>query len=437
MAITISGAAKNSPAQKLNIEPGCKLVSVNAKIVNDLLDYGFYTAADRLELVIENRQGNMRVCIVEKGEYDELGFESESFLMDKQHSCRNKCIFCFIDQMPKGLRDTLYFKDDDERLSFLFGNYITLTNLGDAEIERIIEMKISPVNISVHTTNEELRCRMMGNRCAGEKLQYLYRLAEGGVDINCQIVLCKGINDGEELKSSLQRLAGLYPSVRSVACVPAGLTAHRQGLAELIPYDKASASEVLDIIDDVNAACREEHGVGLVYPADELLLLAERSIPPLGYYDELLQLENGVGMLALFEDEFMAVFEDAEQTSRQVFATAVTGELAAPAISRLVELAKKKAPNTDCKVISVKNEFFGGNVTVAGLLTAKDIHKQLKNSELFGDILITGCMLRSERDMFLDSVTVGELAEMLGRKIKTIDSGIQLAQLLLGIENEN
>lgn len=303
MAIAITKVKEGSPAARLGIRPGMRLLAVNGHDIRDVLDYGFYTTAPALRLELSGPDGR---CTLEarKEEYEELGIESESFLMDKQHSCANKCIFCFIDQLPRGLRDTLYFKDDDERLSFLFGNYITLTNLGDEEIGRIIEMKVSPVNISVHTTDPDLRCRMMNNRFAGDKLRYLYRLAEAGTEINCQIVLCPGWNDGRALEQTLADLTALYPSVRSIACVPVGLTAYREGLEPLHCFDRDSAAAVLDCVGRANARCKAAFGVNLVYPADEFFLTAGRPIPPIAYYDELLQLENGVGMLAELFDEF-------------------------------------------------------------------------------------------------------------------------------------
>jgi putative radical SAM enzyme (TIGR03279 family) len=432
MAIIISGAEPGSAAEKLNIPPGFRLISINGREVNDLLDYGFYSSDGLLRLEIAPPDGAAAEYTVEKCEGEELGFRSGSFLMDRQKGCRNRCVFCFIDQMPPGMRESLYFKDDDERLSFLFGNYITLTNLGEAEIERIIEMKISPVNISVHTTNPELRRRMMGSGEAGAALKRLYRLAEAGVEINCQIVLCRGLNDGAELEATLRRLCGLWPSVRSVACVPAGLTAHRRGLPELVSYDGNSAAGALDIIDGFNAACRSRLGAGVVYPADELLLLAGRDIPPLDYYDELLQLENGVGMTALFEEEFSGELARLGPQKAGRRSTAVTGELAAPFIARMARRAEDFAPGLSCEVVAVKNEFFGGNVSVSGLVTARDITNQLKGRDIGPEIMIPENMLRREGDMFLDGVTVGQLSETLGCGIKVIGGGADLARALIG-----
>lgn len=431
MAVLISGVEKNSIAFDAGIKKGDTLVSVDGHEINDLLDYGFYTKTDKLSLLIKLKKGGEELIDVEKDEDEELGLLFQSFLMDEQHSCQNDCIFCFINQLPKGLRETLYFKDDDERLSFLFGNYITLTNMSDEEIERIIEMKISPINISVHTTNEKLRCEMMHNRFAGEKLKYLYRLAEAGVEINCQIVLCRGVNDGDELRATLDKLTSLYPSVRSIACVPAGLTAHREGLPKLTPYDGEAAKEVLSIIDDYNSINKEKYGVNLVYPADEFLLLAGREIPSAEYYDDFLQIENGVGMLRKFTDEFNSEAEKLELNEAEKTIGIATGEAAAGTISALVESLKTKRPKLSCTVHTIKNEFFGGNVIVSGLVTATDIIKQLKSKGLHGDkLLIPRDMLRREGDMFLDSITLDELEKSLNIVVEPICGGEELVWAL-------
>lgn len=435
MAVKITGIDKNSIAESVGIKSGDLLVSVNGHEIKDLLDYGFYTASEKVTLKVLLQNGEKELFDIEKDEDEELGLEFESFLMDDQHSCQNDCIFCFINQLPKGLRETLYFKDDDERLSFLFGNYITLTNLSDSEIERIIEMKISPVNISVHTTNPALRCEMMHNRFAGEKLKYLYRLAEVGTEINCQIVLCRGVNDGRELERSLEKLCSLYPSVRSIACVPAGLTAYRQGLPKIEVYDKNSAQEVLDIITDFNKINKEKYGVNLVYPSDEFFLLAGRDIPNAEYYDDFLQIENGVGMLRQFTDDFKYEIDDAQTTDEEITLELVTGEAAGKAIDTLVEYAKTKAPNLRCGVHIIKNVFFGGNVIVTGLVTASDIIKQLSKKELLGKtLLIPRDMLRSEGDMFLDSITLDELSKKLKMELKVTGGGDELARALLNKE---
>lgn len=432
MAIIIRSAAEGSPAQKLHIPSGSRLLSVNGHDIRDMLDYGFYTAASKLELAVQLPDDEVRTYTVHKREDEELGLESDTFLMDSEQRCANKCIFCFIDQLPQGLRDTLYFKDDDERLSFLFGNYITLTNLTDGDVQRIIDMRISPVNISVHTTNPQLRCEMMGNRFAGDKLRYLYRLAEAGTEINCQIVLCRGVNDGEELRRTLTSLTGLYPSVRSVAVVPVGLTRYRQGLPHLEPYDAEGARGVLDILDGFYADCRAKYGVGLVYPADEWLLMAGRDIPGIEYYDDLNQLENGVGMLALTRDEFDGELAGIVPTQKEIEYTIVTGEMAAPGIRALVVKAKAKAPGLRCDVIAIRNDFFGGNVAVSGLVVAADIRAQIKKGAIRGAALIPPNMLRREGDMFLDSVTVPQLAAALDCPILVTQDGAELAQVLTG-----
>ncbi|MEG0750885.1 MAG: DUF512 domain-containing protein [Oscillospiraceae bacterium] len=432
--VAITRVMCGSPAARYGITAGAQLVSVNGHEINDVLDYGFYTTVSSLLVVVRDPEsGYERTLKISKGEYDELGLESESFLMDKQHRCENNCVFCFIDQLPQGLRESLYFKDDDERLSYLFGNYVTLTNLSDIEVERIIEMKISPVNISVHTTNPELRCKLMGNRFAGEKLRHLYHLAQAGTPINCQIVLCRGLNDGEELRSTLLDLVALMPAVQSVACVPVGLTSHREGLYSLERFDVRSAADVLDIIDEVNQVCSREHGCKIVYPGDELFLLAGRAIPDVDYYGELLQIENGVGMLSLFTDEFLTSLECAETVVHSRRCALVTGEAAAPSIRELVAKAADKLPEIHCDVFAIKNNFFGGCVSVAGLVTATDIIKQLKGKlDTFDIALIPETMLRSEGDMFLDSVTLDELATALGIEIRVTTNGVDLVDALTG-----
>ena len=448
MAVIITGALPHSAAQKLNIAPGSRLVAVNGHATNDLLDYGFYTAACELRLEIEDPAGEIQTYFVQKQESEELGFVSQSFLMDSQRGCRNHCIFCFIDQLPPGLRETLYFKDDDERLSFLYGNYITLTNLSDADVERIIAMRIAPMNISVHTTDPALRCRMMGNPKAGEALRHLYRLAGAGIALNAQIVLCRGLNDGPMLEATLTKLESLWPALRSVACVPVGLTGHRGGLTPLEPYDAQSAREVLEIIDRHQATCRARHGVGLIYPADEWLCLAGRPIPPPEFYDGYPQLENGVGMLAAFREEFLDELNALDPIQSPPWrgcpaglgalapprgtdgVVLITGTLAAPFMRGLICEAQKKHPRIACDVIEVENRFFGGRVSVSGLLTAADILARLETAPAGGYLLLPRNVLRREGDMLLDSVTVEKLAERAGRPVHIVDGGAELANVL-------
>ncbi len=432
MPVVITNIQPGSPADRLGIRPGARLLRINGHEIHDVLDYGFYAAATHLAVEIEHADGRTETFDVFKTTHDELGLESDSFLMDSQHRCRNNCVFCFIDQLPAGLRESLYFKDDDERLSFLFGNYITLTNLTDHEIDRIIEMKISPVNISVHTTDPALRCAMMGSRFAGEKLAYLRRLAAADTAINCQIVLVPGMNDGAALEHTLADLCGLYPAVRSVACVPVGLTAHRAGLPVLEPFDGAGAGAVLDTIDACNARMQREHSVNLAYASDEFYLLAGHAIPPVDYYGELYQIENGVGMLAVLADEFdgALALEEPDDTPRRC--RIATGEAAYGAMCGLVERAKRVLTGLDCIVTSIRNDFFGGNVSVAGLVTATDIIAQLGGFDDTGRLLIPCDMLRAEGDLFLDSISVDALSQKLGREVRVVNDGADLLDALCG-----
>lgn len=312
MAVKVTGVQKGTPAQKLGLS-GCTLLSIDGNEINDMLDYEFYSQGPVLELAVV-RGARLEYVRAEKEEYAPLGCEFESYLIDKKHSCKNKCMFCFIDQMPKGMRETLYFKDDDERLSFLFGNYITLTNLNEHEVQRIIRMHISPINISVHTMDPQLRVKMMKNKHAGEVLAYLPRFAAAGIEMNCQLVLCRGINDGDALRFTLRELGGLYPAVKSIAAVPSGLTKYREGLYPLQPYDRQTACGVLDILEEFGQSWHRAHGVRLIYPGDEWFLLAGRPIPPEEYYDGYPQLENGVGMWRLLLDDFLTALPGQKRT---------------------------------------------------------------------------------------------------------------------------
>lgn len=435
MSVMISGVEKGSLAKKAGILPGEELVSINGNEILDVLDYRFYMTEERLSVLIRDRDGKPRKISIRKDEYDDIGLEFETYLMDKQQSCRNQCIFCFIDQMPPGMRESLYFKDDDARMSFLFGNYITLTNLTDRDVERIIKMHISPVNISVHTTNPELRCKMMKNRFAGESLRHMYRLAQAGIGINCQLVLCPGINDGEELKKSLEDLENLYPSVQSIACVPVGLTDYREGLYPLEPYTPQSAAEVIRVIDEFSDRTQAEHGVRLCYPADEFFLTAGIPIPDGEYYGDFNQLENGVGMLATMRDEFAAALklvEDEPCKDRKI--SIATGVAASDFIRGLVDEAGKKWHNLDCTVYAVKNDFFGHKITVTGLLTGRDLIAQLKDRDLGETLLLSSSMLRQNTDVFLDDVTVPELEKALGVRVRvTENDGYDFLDALLGV----
>lgn len=411
--VEIKSVIKKSPADKAGLKGGDLLLKVNSHEINDFLDYQFYTQESRLTIEYE-RKGSVKSVLVKKDEYDDLGLEFETYLMDKEKRCKNKCIFCFIDQNPEGMRESIYFKDDDSRLGFLFGNYITLTNLSERDVERIIEMHISPVNISVHTMNKDLRVKMMKNKNAGECLDIIKHLAENGIEINTQLVLCPEINDGEELKYSLQKLSELYPGVQSIAAVPVGVTKHREGLFEMPEYTKETASEVIDIITSFGDSFKEKHGTRLCYAADEFYLKAERELPNADYYENYCQLENGVGMWTSFKDEFMSGLYDMEEADEERKLSVATGEAAFPLIKELCDEVTKKYPNTKINVYKIENDFFGHSVTVAGLVTGKDLINQLKGKELFEKLIIPDVMLRSEGDLFLDNVSVEDTEEALG-----------------------
>lgn len=419
MAVRIQSVDPGSTAEALGLAPGDELLSVDGNPINDMLDYQFYTdsAAFRLTAV---RAGLEQAFPVQKQERQPFGCNFATYLADKQHSCENHCMFCFIDQLPPGMRESLYFKDDDERLSFLFGNYITLTNMGDHEIERIIKMHISPVNISVHTTNSELRVRMLANKKGGESLRHLRTLAAAGVTLNCQLVLCRGVNDGDELRRTLTDLLALGDSIQSIAAVPAGLTDYREHLYKLTPYDAVSSAAVLDILEEYGDRCKAERGSRIVYPSDEWYLNAGRPIPPDEFYEDYAQLENGVGMWRNFAVEFLAELDKPHRLYGQKQIDLVTGTLAAPLIQAMADELQRQYPMVQITVHPIRNDFFGGNVSVAGLVTATDIIAQCAGKLQSKTLGVPEMMLRSEKDLFLDSVSVQELAQRLGVKVVLI-----------------
>ena len=433
MAVKISGIEENSIAMKKKISAGDELIKINGNEINDVLDYRFYINEKKLVLSLKTAEGKFRAVTVHKDEFDDLGLEFETYLMDKQQHCKNKCIFCFIDQLPEGLRESLYFKDDDSRLSFLFGNYITLTNMNDADIDRIIKMHISPVNISVQTMNPELRVKMMLNPKAGESLKYIKRLADAGIAINTQLVLCPGINDGKELEFSLKELFKLYPSVQSIAAVPVGLSDHRKGLYPLEPYTPETAGAVIDMIDRLNSEFEKEHGEIIAYAADEFYLKAGREMPAPDYYNGYPQLENGVGMWALLEDEFDEALAEISVTELKRKATVVTGVAAFPLIKKLAEKAMQKINGLEVSVIEAKNRLFGEMITVSGLLCGRDIIDAVSGADLGEELIIPPNCLRSEGDMLLDDMTVSELSETLKVKVTANGpSGGDLLKAMLG-----
>ena len=433
MSVNVKSVVKNSPAEKVGVASGDVLTHINSNEIMDVLDYSFYERDENITLSVL-RDGEMLSLETQKFEGEPLGLEFETYLMDEQRSCRNKCVFCFIDQLPKGMRDSLYFKDDDSRMSFLFGNYITLTNITDHEVDRIIKMHISPVNISVHTTNPELRCKMMNNRFAGESLKVLWRLCEAGININCQLVMCPGYNDGEELEKTLRDLCK-WENIKSIALVPVGLTGHREGLAELHPFDKSGALSVIKTAEKFGDQTLNTFGTRRVFAADEFYLIAELPIPAPEFYEEFAQLENGVGLWALTKSDAEDELEVAKKFmpfKRKI--SVVTGEAAYPLIKELVDRTKDKWHNLSCEVYAIKNEFFGGYINVTGLVTGTDIINQLKGKDLGSEVIIPDVMLRHENDMFLDSVTLDELQAKLGTKVRVIRTdGAALIDAIINI----
>ena len=433
MAVHISGVEKGSVCEK-KIHGGETLIAVNGNPIQDVLDYRFYTSEEKLRLRIETATGRQRTVRIKKGEYDDLGLIFDTYLMDKHHSCKNKCIFCFIDQMPKGMRESLYFKDDDSRLSFLFGNYVTLTNLTDADVDRIIKMHISPVNVSVHTMNPALRVQMMKNPNAGSSLRYLNRFAQAGIKLNTQLVLCPGVNDGAELQYSLDELGKLYPAVQSIAAVPVGLTKYRENLPPLQAYDETASAAVIEIIDNFNIHFQYFHGETIAYAADEFYLKAGRPIPPEEYYGSFPQLENGVGMWRSFENEFLQALNNCEINALQPRHVSIaTGTAAYPLLKSLADAACERISGLTVSVFEIQNRFFGASVTVSGLLTGQDLLAQLSGKTLGDVLLISENMLRSGEDVFLDDMTVSELSERLQTPVRAnrVD-GFDLMEKMLG-----
>lgn len=409
--VKIQSVTPGSPADKAGIKAGDVLVSVGGERVCDVLDYRFYGTDANTEVTL-SRGGEEMTFKLRNREYADLGMEFSTYLMDEKKRCTNNCIFCFIDQNPKGMRETVYFKDDDERLSFLQGNYVTLTNMRESDVERIIRMHISPINVSVHTMNPDLRVKMMGNRFAGEKLRFLKMLDEGGIRINAQLVLCRDINDGEELTYSLNELCKLE-NLESLAAVPCGMTAHREGLPEILPYHKESAADVIRRIEKKAAECLEAFGCRKVFASDEFYLTAEKELPPDEAYEGYPQLENGVGMLRLHTVEFEDALADCETEDVSRHLSIATGMLAKSHMEHLASLAMARFPSLRVDVHAIVNHFFGETITVSGLVTGGDLIAQLKDKELGDTLLIPENMLRHEGDLFLDNVSVSDVENAL------------------------
>ena len=416
MSTKIKSVEPRTPAHRARIRPGETLLEVNGHRIVDVLDYKFYTYDARLTLTLQGEDGATRSVRVRKQEGEDLGLEFDTYLMDRARSCANNCIFCFVDQMPQGMRDTLYFKDDDARLSFLMGNYITLTNLSPREIQRIIDLRISPINVSVHTTDPALRCEMLGNRRAGESIEVMRRFAENGVCMNCQIVACPGINDGPALQRTLEDLTEMYPGVDSVSIVPVGVTKFREGLYPLKTYDKDTAAALIDQVEAWGAKCMERFGTTIFWCSDEFYLLSGRELPQDSYYEDYRQLENGVGMLRLLETEFRSAMEAEDPPAPGSVApfTIATGVSAAPTLEKLVQLAAARCGGLDWRVVPIVNHFFGETIVVAGLVTGRDLMDQLRGKYLGERLLLPDNMLRYHENVFLDDVTVEEVEAALG-----------------------
>lgn len=436
MLNTITNIDNGSPARG-RVHVGDELLAINGHTVEDVLDYRYWSYEPELTLSLRSgRTGHEYTVEVRKDEGDDLGLDFEEYLMDKPWGCSNHCLFCFIDQLPKGLRRTLYFKDDDARLSFLTGSYITLTNLSEREMERICALKISPINVSVHATDPEMRAKLMGNPKAADIMGPLRRLTAAGITVDCQIVCCPGYNDREQLSRSMRELAELYPGVNSVSIVPVGLTMHRERLAKLTPFDKESASETIDRVEAFAEKCLAERGSRIFWCSDELYLKAGREVPADEYYEEYSQLENGVGLMRLLETEFMAALEftEPDEGTGSEF-TIATGVAAAPLLDKLLQTGHKKCAKIKGRVVPIVNDFFGHTIDVAGLVTGGDLIRQLKGRELGERVLIPHTMLRHGEGVFLDDVTLEQASAELGVPVTPIGgSGDELLAAMLGTE---
>ena len=418
----------DSIAEELGLEPGDEILKINNEEIKDILDYRFLVQDEEIVLTVKTKQGETVDVEIEKDADEDLGIEFENDFMDNYRSCHNKCIFCFIDQMPPGMRETLYFKDDDDRLSFLQGNYVTLTNMDDDEIDRIIRYRLEPMNISFQTMNPELRCKMLNNRFAGDALKKVDKLYEAGIIMNGQIVLCKGWNDKEELEYSLKKLYQYVPVLESVSVVPVGLSKYREGLAHLEPFTKEDAKEVIKTVKKWQDKAYKEHGLHFVHASDEWYFLAEEELPDADVYDGYLQLSNGVGMIASEREDFYLEYNDlledyvTDPNHKDVKITCVTGKLAYSLIVELSKRMEELLPNLTIEVVAIRNDFFGELITVTGLITATDLMAQLKGKDLGDSLCIHECMLRSGEQVFLDDYTVSDVMSTLQVPVDIVKS---------------
>lgn len=410
----ISAVRPHAPAYRAGIRPGDRLVAIGGKEIHDILDYMYYGYEDDAIFTVEHPDGTSEDFEVKKDFGQDAGLDFEEYLMDKARSCANNCIFCFVDQLPEGMRDTLYFKDDDVRLSFLTGSYITLTNMGEREIQRIIDLKISPINVSIHTMNKDLRCMMLGNKNAGKGVDIVHRLAENNIEMNCQIVCCPEINDGDELMYTMRELGALYPSVNSCSVIPVGLTKFREGLYPLKPFTREHAAETLSLVEKFGEECIEKCGSRIFYPSDEFYLKAGRDMPEEDFYEGYPQLENGVGLIRLMMTEFQEAVDYCEDKPKGTPFSMATGCASSFMLRELLKIARSKWPEINGRVYEIKNDFFGHSIDVAGLITGHDLINQLKGRELGERVYITNRMLKDGEEIFLDDITLSEASEALG-----------------------
>ena len=430
----IETVAPNSPAALAGVRPGETLLSVNGHRIVDVLDYKYYSYDPDLDLELEGADGARRTLTLTKDVGEDLGLEFSTYLMDRARSCANKCVFCFVDQLPEGMRDTLYFKDDDARLSFLMGNYITLTNLSRRELDRICDLHISPINISVHATDPEVRQTLLGSRRGGEIMEVMTRFALAGIVMNCQIVSCPGLNDGPVLQKSMEELAALYPQVKSVSVVPVGITKHRRGLYPLRPYEGDEAAAVVAQVESFARTCMERYGSSIFWCSDEFYIQAGMDLPEDEYYEDYTQLENGVGMLRLLETECRGAAYGAPENMTVAPFSIATGVAAAPYLKEIIDRSAAKChTKLDYHVYPVVNRFFGETITVAGLLTGRDLMEQLKGKALGTRLLISETMLRHGETVFLDDVTLEELSRALGVPVIPVpQDGFELFDIVFG-----
>lgn len=417
----VEDVESGSLAWKAGINEGDIIISVNHKKLRDVFDYQFMMNRKKVKLKVKKRDGSLEKITIHKEPYEDIGLSFDDDLMNSEKSCNNKCIFCFIDQLPPGMRKTLYYKDDDARLSLLHGNYVTLTNTGMHELKRLAKRRVSPINISVHTSNPELRVKMMSNRFAGDIMEKIEFLAKKRITMNCQIVLCRGYNDGEEMIRTAEDLFKYHPRVKSLSVVPVGLTKYRSNLPALKEFDKQSSQEVLETVTTLQKKFKGESGCNFIYPADEFYIMTEDEPPGPDQYDGYPQLENGVGLMTSFLDEVLdALDKEKDFETEEKTVSIATGTAAYGFMNKIVEKTGEKFKNIKFNVFRIENEFFGKKITVAGLLTARDMIKTLKEEEL-GDVLMIPCvMLKADEDMFLDDVTLGEFADELGVRVEPV-----------------